>query len=372
MCSLELVRETGKAACVYNLTFGCLSWLDAAEPAESLLGRSPIGSFASGSEEGAPSRASAAAPIRLEMWVAGGCAGYFRFGAISPLATLSCWDDKYWSYRIPPPPHLEKRQPQSSQSASRCSGQWVASLHRVLPTPRIHTMYTPRRSYEPFPPARLKRSQLTACAARQRRGHARHAHVAEDTLPFCMNLAPPGTGTVALAEMLRRTWGCSNWLCGDRMEEGARLHHDHTFRLNFTMTSWDEKSLPPCLIMTVRDPVARLQSGWRLRLQRSRLTGGFYLHNDPATELKNTTAAPSIPKLSDFVDAFRNSSHPFHDAVQRAYFNSVWLPNPRFYNLLVNDGDPFLISQRDYLRGIDCAREALYLLCTERLETEYD
>eukprot|EP00966_Prymnesium_polylepis_P235051 5436755-Prymnesium_polylepis.1 len=81
---------------------------------------------------------------------------------------------------------------------------------------------------------------------------------------------------------------------------------------------------------------------------------------------------PAIARLSDFVEAFRNASHPYHAHVQRSYLSSAWLPRPRFYNLLVSEGDPFLISQRDYLRGVDCSHQRLHLLCTERLEAEYD
>eukprot|EP00966_Prymnesium_polylepis_P050957 1179481-Prymnesium_polylepis.1 len=42
---------------------------------------------------------------------------------------------------------------------------------------------------------------------------------------------------------------------------------------------------------------SRMQSGWRMRLQRSRLSGGFYVHADPTVDAANATP-PSLSRLS--------------------------------------------------------------------------
>lgn len=48
------------------------------------------------------------------------------------------------------------------------------------------------------------------------------------------------------------------------------------------------------------------------------------------------------------------------------------IAQPRRMHYLVDEGDPFLIAQRDYLRGLDCERQQLHVMCTERLEADYD
>ena len=72
---------------------------------------------------------------------------------------------------------------------------------------------------------------------------------------------------------------------------------------------------------------------------------------EPAWGSYPVSHCSGIPKLSNFIEAFRNTSHPYHSYVRRSYLNSVWLPQPRRAHLLVDEGEPFLISQRDYLRG---------------------
>mmetsp|Transcript_6480 Transcript_6480/g.15653 ORF Transcript_6480/g.15653 Transcript_6480/m.15653 type:complete len:125 (-) Transcript_6480:100-474(-) len=48
------------------------------------------------------------------------------------------------------------------------------------------------------------------------------------------------------------------------------------------------------------------------------------------------------------------------------------MQKPRWMHMLVNKGDPFLIAQRDYLRGIDCNQQQLNIVCTETLEADFD
>ena len=40
-------------------------------------------------------------------------------------------------------------------------------------------------------------------------------------------------------------------------------------------------------------------------------------------------------------------------------------------HLLVDAGEPFLISQRDYLRGVDCGAQQLHIVCTDNLEVRW-
>mmetsp|Transcript_6480 Transcript_6480/g.15652 ORF Transcript_6480/g.15652 Transcript_6480/m.15652 type:complete len:331 (-) Transcript_6480:534-1526(-) len=302
-CHVQLVEQYGtKSSCVLNSTYGCFS--DGSHTTSQLQ---------HGEKETSVRESVRLGTTIVKVWVARGCRGSFRLGTITADA-VECgrFDQNEFPWTMPARLIL----------ASNCSAEWAPSLQRLLPLPSIHTIYTPVRFYaaDPFPPKYVSRAHLIWCKKRKT-----SAISGSGQLPYCMPLFPAGTGSVALTEMLRRTWSCTHWLCADQAPL-SRLHHDHTFRNNFSMPMWDAASPPPCLFLTLRDPVARMQSGWRFRLQRSRLSGGFLLYGqDP----------PGITQLSAFVEAFRNKSHPHHAIVRRTYYNSVWLPQVSILGALV-------------------------------------
>jgi hypothetical protein len=303
-CLIELQEQYSTAACELDVSYGC--YRDGRHP--WLLPQRYSGWVQHGEKEAAVLvEAEASGTSIVKMWVASGCRGRFRFGPTGD-ATLDCGTQDWLSFRRAMPlPSRPAQVPESASQTDRelahvsnCSAEWAPELQRLLPLPSVPSMFTPRRHYarDPFPPPKVPRVRLAACTRPKPLTPA-----ASGQLPYCMPLFPAGTGTVAATEMLRRTWGCSQWLCADRQPE-ARLHHDHTSRNNFSVGQWDRGTQPPCLVLTLRDPVGRMQSGWRLRLQRSRLGGGFSLY-DPNHTSKQTgrcntcfaTAATHQPAL---------------------------------------------------------------------------
>ena len=92
-------------------------------------------------------------------------------------------------------------------------------------------------------------------------------------------------------------------------------------------------------------------SGWKFRLYK--------------TVSKHTWIDSS--ELNEFIEAFTNASHPLHLQSQRVYWNSVYLPLPPANHRVVSYGEPFLISQTDYLRGFNRSIHHLRFVCTENL-----
>ena len=80
-------------------------------------------------------------------------------------------------------------------------------------------------------------------------------------LSYCLNLAPAGTGTQTLHDVLARLQ--------DQHNAPTRLHHNHyqAAALAEPDDAWFLVNKTRCLIMTVRDPAARLASGMRFDIE---------------------------------------------------------------------------------------------------------
>jgi hypothetical protein len=150
-------------------------------------------------------------------------------------------------------------------------------------------------------------------------------------LRYAKVLAPPGTGTTTMNMIMSRL-------------QNHTIPHDHTLRI--------DPKYPGSYIITIRDTVERMMSGWKFRLYKTRSHRTWVDSSD----------------LNDFVEAFCNKSHPLHLQSQRVYWNSVRNPLPAVPGRVVPFGDPFLISQTDYLRGYDHRIHAIVFVCTEELD----
>lgn len=164
------------------------------------------------------------------------------------------------------------------------------------------------------------------------------------TLASCQNLAPAGTGTKslirALEEVTSRRWKHYHWM---------RLVPEHP---------------APCVIMTVRDPAQRLESAFRYELNSS---------NKHASRHSLFTLRGVASSVREFVEAVRNESHPRHGKALALYRRSVFLPG-----LFNGNWEPsflqhenFLVSTVNYLRGLDCRRTELHLICTNRFDAHW-
>lgn len=143
-------------------------------------------------------------------------------------------------------------------------------------------------------------------------------------------LAPPGTGTTSLNEIMSQF-------------QHRAIPHDHTLRIDPT--------LPGTYVMTIRDPVKRMISGWKFRLYKRRSKRTWIDSGD----------------LNEFAEAFVNTSHHLHLQSQRVYWNSVHLPLPPTQHRVVSFGEPFLVSQTDFLRGLNHSIHHIHFVCTENI-----
>lgn len=225
-----------------------------------------------------------------------------------------------------------------------------------------------------------------------------------ESLASCMNLAPAGTGTTSLFRHLLRVHNLS-------VERDLRrpppsrdaapwVHHNHSIRADSSLFSNGSRPAP-CLLITLRDPVERLQSGWRyLQLPSARLAGGTNRAAGSRQPLERPTSrAPSRPNLSSaqrptatagrpslrpgarhaqaqprsgryawtrnlssFVSALRDAAHPSHAEARLHYANRLAHRAP----------NPYLIRQRDYVQAADCAVQELHVICTDQFDRDWN
>ena len=115
-------------------------------------------------------------------------------------------------------------------------------------------------------------------------------HVSSRRIGDCMNLAPAGTGSVTLATVLKQY---SNY-----------SHHNHDFRLPRPPVNGKQ---PACFILTVREPVSRLESLLRYARQKSMIP----------QRLDNASG-------DAIVAALMNVSDPNHAHAMNAVPNEFW------------------------------------------------
>eukprot|EP00310_Coccolithus_braarudii_P018083 CAMPEP_0183337804 /NCGR_PEP_ID=MMETSP0164_2-20130417/5323_1 /TAXON_ID=221442 /ORGANISM="Coccolithus pelagicus ssp braarudi, Strain PLY182g" /LENGTH=335 /DNA_ID=CAMNT_0025507557 /DNA_START=13 /DNA_END=1020 /DNA_ORIENTATION=+ len=200
-------------------------------------------------------------------------------------------------------------------------------------------------------------------------GSSNGVHVGASQLDSCTNLAIAGTGSLSLLEALK---SASPLHPSDKF----RWHHMHDQRIGHVAPSATElprsgkKRGYTCFIMSIRDPAARLESGFRWSLQGVKLVPfGHELDRSFSGE------PYTLRSVSAFVRAFANASDVAHHAVMRSYLSSVAHPytakTRRSYSLGVAWGSQFLVSQLDYLRGFDPSTMSLHILCAERFEADW-
>lgn len=159
----------------------------------------------------------------------------------------------------------------------------------------------------------------------------------------CVNLIPAGTGTQSLVDLLQRATN-TTWF------------HDHDLRV-------ENHASVPCFVMTIRDPVARLESGF---LWDVMMAGEM-------SKIFNRGQKGSVAHLRDWLAALRDPGSRAYPSVMRNYFSSVSSPTAQVWQLGVGQtgGSNFLVSQVDPLRFWSPERHELHFVCTERFDEDF-
>ena len=177
-------------------------------------------------------------------------------------------------------------------------------------------------------------------------------------LSDCANLAPAGTGTMTLYEQALSA-----------APAGRQWKHSHDRRIR--SPGLENVS---CFIITLRDPAARLESGFRYD------TSHWFSH-----ELDRVfrQGEPVMPATTDFVAAFRNgSTGDAWAGVMRTFLGSASHPLATVSGAEAGAqeraGSNFLMSQLDYFRDYHGPRaptktraQVMHVLCTERFDEEW-
>lgn len=167
---------------------------------------------------------------------------------------------------------------------------------------------------------------------------------AASALSECANLAPAGTGTRPLTAWLRK--------------HSKLAHHLHTARYMHLKAA-------KCVILTIRDPWARLISG-------------FNFERDARTHNPHTFARAGYRSAEAFVDALTRSDHErlpasalYYSSLRGVYRN---ISTPRYvqpfsYNT-IRGGEHHLVPQIDYVDDAMFSTVDIHFLCTESLDSD--
>lgn len=165
-----------------------------------------------------------------------------------------------------------------------------------------------------------------------------HALDLPTPLERCVNLVPAGTG--------------SDYLYLQLFQLTTAAHHDH-FR---TITQLRKRWNASCFVVTLRDPLERIESGFRFEMSQQRL--GSKTHWHPLLQFGS---------ISRWIAAYKTPSDRQH---KRAHGVIEYSANKTNSNSV---GSHFLMSQLRYLRGLDCSRgDELHVLCTRTLEADWE
>lgn len=186
------------------------------------------------------------------------------------------------------------------------------------------------------------------------------ARLATANVSQCQALLPPGTGTGTL-EM----WFTSiapRWLEHERRcsPETVNYWGPDDFR--------SQPSRDTCFVVSLRDPVERLESGCRFELMRDMR----YAHTVVLMGYSVGKPTADEPSLGTFVRALRDPAHPAHAyataAAERANLRSISRRHPAILHReeLVHGKvlSPFLVPQAAWVRGVRCAStDSLHAQC---------
>ena len=117
--------------------------------------------------------------------------------------------------------------------------------------------------------------------------------------------------------------------------------------------------LANCLIITFRDPVQRYLSAFHYDALRHR-SRSFSLN-----------WMRSRQKPNEFIDALRDHNAQHHIVATRTLNASLFPIYIRGINGVHNNGNNFLVPQADFLRGVDCSRTTVYVLCTDTFDRDW-
>ena len=178
------------------------------------------------------------------------------------------------------------------------------------------------------------------------------------TLLACALLLPAGTGTQSLHDFMETMLGTSaRRSLPERSLHPTNVHHLHHVRMTALMSAPRTEGKPKCFIMSVRDPVARLKSGFA------------FLKKGWGPGLNNQVALSSnaARTYSGFIAAMRDPENADHRFAQGLYWSSVSKPTqaqPLHWDSVLG-GHNFLVSQLDYLRGwkAHCRSGELHFMC---------
>lgn len=192
------------------------------------------------------------------------------------------------------------------------------------------------------------------------------------TLLGCALLLPAGTGTQSLHDLMATVLG--------RARSTVYVDHRHSVRM--TASWWKDYQkrqfpqikgpavrAPKCFVMSLRDPAARLRSGF-----------AFVSRHGWGTTKSETTAWVKKPSAAaktyrGFIAAMRDPENQDHRFAQAMYWSSVSKPgqlrHPRPWDAVLG-GNNFLVSQLDYLRGweqhcLSRSRGEIHFMCAAYL-----
>lgn len=231
---------------------------------------------------------------------------------------------------------------------------------------------------QPWLASRAVSEQLPSISVQDILRHQRRrprAHLSQ-----CVNIAIAGTGSTTLA----------SWL----QQRSIHAHHNHILDTWDKLLQWDKlqgsPQPPRCAIVTLRDPARRLESGARFELfEVHRHIGplaseaGRFLH---PTNARATRTRELIDCLERCANDASNGTTPNATGCDRPcsaagrgmlrlYQASAAMHSwPHGLNVQglsgPTSGSFFLISQLEYLRGLDLLNDSapdVHFLCTERM-----
>ena len=185
----------------------------------------------------------------------------------------------------------------------------------------------------------------------------------------CVNLAVAGTGSSSLlAKMttmleartgrsrneanLSRSQGRNLTAMNGSREFPFWLHHDHSWTVAAITREFGTK---PCFVMTLRDPLERLSSGFRYEAM-------YVDPNKWGRGGKPRLTQPQFGGLGRFVALVRNGSRLATRFVRQSK-NKISGPT---------DGSYFMKTYESYLRGVRCSLSEVHFLCTPTLDHDWD
>ena len=144
---------------------------------------------------------------------------------------------------------------------------------------------------------------------------------------MCVNLAPAGTGTRTLSQLMQR------------VSLSHHAHHDHHFGLG-------RQPSASCLVITLRDPVERLTSGWKFRWTQAGHPG-------------RRVGYARLSTFRGFLQVARNVSE------------GGLCDQPGGSKVARKMADWFGISVVDYLTNLNCSTHEVHYICTDQLQHDW-